>query len=115
MARTKTTTQRGLGWRHQQDRDRLLRNHIDGTPCWWCNQPMYRNPENNWDAKALAADHSKSRAFHGTNGNHADRPLHDTCNKQRGNGSRDHQRPAITGRPIATKTPADPRLMPWPW
>lgn len=76
---------------------------------------MYRNPENNWDSKALAADHSKSRAFHGTNGNHADRLLHDTCNKQRGNGSRDHQRPAITGRQPAGEHETDPRVMPWPW
>ncbi|VFA94761.1 Uncharacterised protein [Nocardia farcinica] len=82
----RTTTQKGLGWRHQQQRKRLLAQLRDGEPCWWCGLPMYR-------VQALAADHSKARA-HG--GQHADRLLHDKCNKARGAGDRDHLRPALT-------------------
>ncbi len=91
---TKTTTQRGLGWQHQQDAARLLRHHIDGTRCWWCGLPMFRDIARNWDGKRLAADHSKARAFGGTR---ADRLLHGNCNSQRGDGSRDHQRPVVLG------------------
>lgn len=114
MARTKTTTQRGLGWRHRQDRDRLIRNHIDGTPCWWCNQPMHgdRNYTANWDNAKLEADHSTARSL---GGKVADRLLHMTCNRQRGDGRRDHQRPAITGRQPVGEHETDPRVMPWPW
>ena len=83
----KTTTQRGLGWKHQKNRVRLLHKHRDGARCWWCGEPMYK-------AQDLAADHTKSRALH--NGTNADRLLHDLCNKQRGDGSRDHLRPALT-------------------
>lgn len=96
MPRTtaKTTTQRGLGWKHQQDAARLLRQHTDGTLCWWCSLPMFKAPHlaRNWDSKQLGADHSKARAFGGTR---ADRLLHGNCNSQRGDGSRDHQRPVI--------------------
>uniref|UniRef100_A0AAU8GM67 HNH endonuclease n=1 Tax=Mycobacterium phage JustASigh TaxID=3158894 RepID=A0AAU8GM67_9CAUD len=91
----KTTTQKGLGWDHQLHRDRLLLRHVDGTLCWWCGRKMFRDPTRNWDGKPLHADHSRSRATHGTTGNPADRLLHDTCNKQRGDGSRDDQRPAL--------------------
>ncbi|WP_306357442.1 MULTISPECIES: hypothetical protein [unclassified Nocardia] len=87
MAR-RTTTQKGLGWRHQQQRAALLARHRDGTPCWWCGEPMYR-------VQQLAADHTLSRAHGGTV---ADRLLHDLCNKERGDGSRDHLRPALTRR-----------------
>jgi hypothetical protein len=56
---------------------------------------MYRDPKKNWDRKALHADHSKSRSRHGKTNNAANRLMHDTCNKQRGNGARDHLRPAL--------------------
>ncbi|EEI18046.1 hypothetical protein HMPREF0298_0162 [Corynebacterium lipophiloflavum DSM 44291] len=36
MSTKPSTTARGYGWRHQKQRDRLLYNHQDGTPCWWC-------------------------------------------------------------------------------
>lgn len=57
---------------------------------------MFKEPllERNWDGKQLAADHSQPRAFGGTR---ADRLLHGNCNSQRGDGSRDHERPVILG------------------
>ncbi len=81
-----------LGRAHRNNRDRLLRAHTDGTACWWCGQPLYRDAGRNWDEQALAADHTLARAKGGTK---ADRLLHATCNKQRGDGSRDHTRPAL--------------------
>ncbi|MCK0517881.1 hypothetical protein [Williamsia sp. DF01-3] len=116
--RTKTTTQKGLGYDHQRQAARLKRTHVDGTPCWWCNKPMYLEAERNWDREVLAADHTHTRA---TGGTKADRLLHGRCNKQRGDGSRDHLRPAITGEsPTETaKTPAGRLVghtaMNWPW
>ncbi|WP_019204571.1 HNH endonuclease [Tsukamurella sp. 1534] len=113
----KSTTARGLGWTHQQNRRNLLAKHIDGTPCWWCNRPMYREPAQNFDSAGLEADHSVARA-HG--GHHADRMLHRQCNRERGDGTRDDQRPAITGTDQTTHQPPEasalaPRHMPWPW
>ncbi|GAB4582610.1 hypothetical protein Ntsu_04420 [Nocardia sp. IFM 10818] len=85
MTRRRTTTQKGLGWKHQQQRARLLAQLRDGDACWWCGLPMYR-------VQALAADHEQARAHGGTE---AGRLLHELCNKQRGDGSRDHLRPAL--------------------
>lgn len=101
MATTKSTTERGLGWSHQEQREHLMRLHVDGTLCWWCNAPMYRDPARNFDHAALNADHSKSRADGGTK---ADRLLHGKCNKSRGKGLRDHLRPALGPQPNATIT-----------
>ena len=53
---------------------------------------MYRNPAHNPDERGLAADHTVTRA---SGGRRADRLLHSTCNEQRGDGTRDYQRPAI--------------------
>lgn len=103
-AKQRNTTQRGLGWTHQKQRARLLTKHTDRTVCWWCGEPMYRDPKRNpdYDPRStdpdngkLAADHSHARAHGGT---HADRLLHGRCNKERGDGSRDHQRPALLKR-----------------
>lgn len=107
----RTTTQAGLGWNHQQTRDRLLRRLKPGDTCWWCGRPMDRT-------HALDADHSTSRS-HG--GQHADRLLHARCNRQRGDGNRDHRRPALhtadslTALPIRLTTGEDdPRWTPPP-
>jgi hypothetical protein len=100
-ARPKSTTQKGLGYDHQVHRDRLLLRHVDGTLCWWCGRKLFREPSRNWDGKPLAADHSKARAIHGIAGNKADRLLHEICNKQRGDGSRDDQRPALNPDVVA--------------
>lgn len=89
-----STTSRGLGWDHQKNRARLMRSHTDGTPCWWCGRGMYRDKTKNWDSQPLEADHTQARSQGGTK---ADRLLCSTCNRQRGDGSRDHLRPALTG------------------
>lgn len=89
--RNLTRTQRGLGHSHDIIRKGLMARHKDGTPCWWCGKPMYRDKQSNWDHKPLAADHTKARAHGGTK---ADRLLHFTCNSQRQSGERDHLRPA---------------------
>ncbi|MDO5534150.1 MAG: RNase adapter RapZ [Propionibacteriaceae bacterium] len=90
----KTTTERGLGHEHQQQVARLLRGHKDGTPCWWCAQPMYRDKVRNWDGRALHGDHSDPRSNGGTR---ADRLLHGTCNVRRKAGRHDDVRPAVLG------------------
>jgi hypothetical protein len=73
-----TTTQKGLGWAHQKVRAALLRDLIEGTPCEWCGEPMYTNQQ-------LEADHSLARSHGGTR---ADRLLHKTCNRKRGDGTK---------------------------
>ncbi|QDF17177.1 HNH endonuclease [Gordonia phage William] len=94
--------ERGLGQPHKNQVKHLKASHVDGTPCWWCGRPMYLDRTRNWDhdptstdraSGSLAGDHTHARAHGGT---HADRLLHGTCNKQRGDGRRDHQRPALT-------------------
>lgn len=55
---------------------------------------MYRAPERNWDERKLEGDHSIARSRGGTR---ADRLLHSTCNRRRGAGDHDDQRPALTG------------------
>ncbi|OBK61226.1 hypothetical protein A5656_12115 [Mycobacterium gordonae] len=119
-SRKANTTARGLGWAHQQQVAALLRALVDGTLCWWCALPMFRNKLRNWDQRTLAGDHEVPR----TRGGHkANRLLHATCNEQRGDGTRDHLRPALTGthpsewQGQAGQTAADdldPRLLPWP-
>lgn len=55
---TKTTTQRGYGYKQQQiPRKNLIHNLVDGTECEYCARPMYRNPDKNFDGAALEADH----------------------------------------------------------
>lgn len=102
----KTTTERGLGWKHQRARERLLSVHRDGAACWWCGRPMYRDKNRNFDGQALAADHELARA-HG--GDAAGRLLHGSCNSSRGDGSRDAQRPALSPDSLTpTRSPARP-------
>ena len=89
-----TTKSRGYGYDHERQRLRLLRNLRDGDPCWWCGRPLHRDRDRNFDGRSLNADHGVSLAKGGTK---ADRLLHDTCNKQRGDGSRDALRPSANG------------------
>lgn len=105
-AQPRTTTQKGLGYRHQKTRDRLLREHSDGTPCWWCGEPMYKDKTRNPDGLSLAADHSTARAVGGKD---ADRLLHGSCNSARGDGANDVNRPAL--RAVSSKVGA--RLLDW--
>lgn len=112
MGTTKSAHQRGLGHAHRKQREHLLRQLTDGTPCWWCNKPLHHHPTNNWDHAPLEADHTLARSQGGTR---ADRLLHMTCNRERGDGTRDHQRPATTGTPIPTTTdPLGHTALPWP-
>lgn len=101
---TKTTTERGLGWNHQKQREYLLRIHVDGSLCWWCGDPMYRAAARNHDEASLEADHSVARS---QGGKKADRLLHSTCNRSRQEGNRDSQRPALRAQPR-------PDVFPWP-
>lgn len=77
---------RELGRAHKARVAALKRAHVRGTPCWWCGEPML-------DVDGLDGDHSKSRSKH--QGSIADRLLHASCNRQRGDGSHDEDRPAL--------------------
>lgn len=112
-----TTTQRGLGHDHRQNRERLLTRHVDGRRCWWCAKPMFKDAKRNWDGFALEADHTKGRARFGPGKTRADRLLHKTCNIQRGDGTKDHERPALVGTVDTSVLDTDlgPLAMGWPW
>lgn len=86
----KTAAQRGYDHRHQQVRRRLMARLKDGQACEWCGQPMYRKPEQNFDHAPLEADHTLDLKHHGPGD--ADRLLHRTCNRSRGDGN-DHRKP----------------------
>lgn len=121
------TTQRGLGWLHQQAVQALKNRHIDGKPCDWCGRPMFVDRTRNWDynpegshlSGMLQGDHSgmpRSEALRrGVRVPPPDRLLHAECNRQRGTGGNDHL--AANG---GTQTYQDDgsghtRSMPWPW
>lgn len=55
---------------------------------------MFKDPARNFDGKTLEGDHSEARS---RGGRKADRLMHSTCNRQRGDGSKDELRPAVTG------------------
>nr|WP_033097028.1 hypothetical protein [Rhodococcus sp. p52] len=102
----KSAARRGLGAPHRRQREILLGRHVDGAPCYWCAEPMFRDASRNPDGQPLEADHSLSRAHGGTK---ADRLLHSVCNRQRGDGSRDHLRPAVTGETLEAEGAEDDR------
>lgn len=116
-----TTKQKGLGWRHRNHREALLRKHTDGAACDWCGRPMYRDRTRNWDHNPTSTnpDNGKLHADHaGISRNEAlrkgqpiplpNRLLHGTCNIQRGDGGNDH---LATGKQAHTHQLA----MAWPW
>ena len=114
---------RGLGHDHRRQRARLInllkaKTRAGATiRCWWCGEPLHAEPALNPDGKPLEADHSKPRSRYGTDHNPADRLLHHRCNRERGDGSRDHLRPAVAGqdaRPAAADGVLGHRAMPWP-
>lgn len=72
-----TTTQRGYGTNHQTNRRNLLYNLTPGTECEICGEPMYADPERNFDGAMLEADHEQ-----GDKTRLANRLLHRTCNRQ---------------------------------
>ena len=92
------TTRSGLGWAHKQVRASLLRRLVDGTPCAWCGQPMFKSQQ-------LHADHTVPRSQGGTR---ADRLLHARCNLERGDGSGPPRRgPGPSGVPPPTRVSRD--------
>lgn len=119
MART--TTQKGLGWRHKQAVEELRRKHRDGAPCEWCGRPMYLERTKNFDYKpdgshlsgVLHGDHShmsRSESIRrGVPVAPPDRLLHGECNRQRGAGVNDH---LAASRGVE---PSDGLTMAWPW
>lgn len=130
--RRKTTTEKGLGWRHRQAVDGLKRRHIDGTPCFWDGRPMYLDRTRNWDydpnssnptSGELQGDHEMSRAEALRQGVQIPLPnrlMHAECNRQRGDGRNDHLAWGNSGRPPVMDMPSDAAvtehlLMPWPW
>lgn len=90
-SKAKGTTERGYGWKHQKQRERLLRAHKDGAPCSHCGKPMYRDPARNFDGAPLEAQHADALA------NHADKQraplaselMHRFCNRSLGDGTRE--------------------------
>lgn len=120
----KTTTEKGLGWHHQQAVEELKRKHVDGSACEapWCGRPMWLDPKLNYDYDksapkrrgngVLQGDHSKiSRAESLRRGEKPlppDRLLHAECNRMRGEGLNDHR-----FAPAEPDTPYAP-AMPWP-
>jgi hypothetical protein len=102
LAAFATTTARGLGHEHQQQRARLLADTPDGMPCPLCHQPMY--PQS--DPSSVHADHTLPRSLGGTI---ADRLVHARCNMSRGNGTR-RRRPPRVPRPalvVEVRTPTN--------
>lgn len=116
-----TTTQQGVGWRHQQAVAALWRKHADGAPCQWCGKPMWRDPTRNWDYDPNRPGSGKLQGDHGAMTRAEavrrgvpiplpDRLLHRMCNGQRGDGVNDHL--AAVNRAV---TQQEPLVMAWPW
>lgn len=106
MSITKTTTQRGYGYNHQTRRDQLLYNHVDGTPCDICGQPMYRDKERNPDHATLEADHRE-----GDKTQLAYRLLHRRCNRAIANHWQEHGPDWYTHQGT---NPTDMERLDWP-
>lgn len=117
----KTTTERGLGWRHQQAVAGLFRRHQDGSACDWCGKPMYTEDRKNWDyiegerlSGHLEGDHAamtRAAAMRaGVPVPMPDRLLHRACNRQRSDGVNDHLAVANRGH-----VRGQDRAMDWPW
>lgn len=126
MASTKrkTTTERGLGWKHQQAVAALFRRHQDGSPCDWCGKPMYTEDRKNWDFDPdkpgtghLQGDHGgmtrKAAIRAGVQIPLPDRLLHRVCNQQRSDGVNDHLAVVNRGK-VAEATTTERLVMPWP-
>lgn len=67
---TATTTQRGLGWAHQQERTRQLNALRDGTPCPRCHHPMTRRQQldlDDWPGRVFGGPQVKRLAHAGCN------------------------------------------------
>ncbi len=118
-----SATARGYDHNHREQVRRLHANHIDGTPCWWCGLPMYRDRTRNpdYDPHATRSDGKPDTTSGKLHGEHPDgkdngqlptRLMHGLCNKQRGDGTRDNERPAL--RTVPTQHPLGALAMGWP-
>lgn len=94
---------RELGRAHKARVAALKREHVRGTPCWWCGEPML-------DVEGLDGDHSLARSKHA--GSVADRLMHRPCNQARGDGDHDDERPAL--KAIAQFGACESNLFAWP-
>ncbi|MCX4474825.1 hypothetical protein OOK41_31690 [Micromonospora sp. NBC_01655] len=94
-----TTTDRGLGWEHQQARARALAVLKPGTPCHKCGHPMDKATQK------LDLDHLRPRVYGGTGGPR--RLAHASCNRREGQAigqarrrvAARAQQPAVNSRP----------------
>ncbi|GAS94404.1 uncharacterized protein RMCC_1370 [Mycolicibacterium canariasense] len=114
---------RGYDEAHRAQVRRLISAHIDGTPCYWCGLPMFRDRTKNpdYDPNAMRRDGKPDVTSGQLHGEHPDgkdggklpeRLMHGLCNKQRGNGDRDDERPAL--RLVRTEHPLGNLTMGWP-
>ena len=83
------TTEQGLGWYHQRDRARLLRELVDGTPCplvEWCDGAPMIHPKRCEFGPCfyctLERDHSIARVLGGHDS--PGRLVHSSCNHRAG-------------------------------
>lgn len=95
-ARKKTRQERGYDRRHEKQRERLMRQLVDGAPCGHCGKPMYRDPARNFDGAPLEANHSDPLANYTDKraAPLADELLHRFCNRSLGDYSRQSTPPA---------------------
>lgn len=124
MPTKKTTTEKGLGWKHRQEVENLRLRHKDGSPCEWCGRPLWLDDTKNYDYNP----HGKRRGNGRLQGDHSgmcrsdslrrgekvlppDRLLHAQCNRERGTGINDHRSASY----ISTPNSPDRLAMPWPW
>lgn len=101
--KAKTTTEKGLGWRHEQAVEYLRMVHRDGSPCDWCGREMWLDDSKNYDFDKsdpekrgngrLQGDHSKKSRKESLKAGEKvlppDRLLHAECNRIRGAGMND--------------------------
>ena len=97
----KSTTERGYGWKHQKQRERLMRAHRDGTPCSHCGKPMYRDPDKNFDGAELEAQHVDPLANYDNKlaAPLASELMHRFCNRSLHDGTREVTPPGQTPAP----------------
>lgn len=110
QAKPKQAHERGYDWNHRRNRQRLLYNLVDGIPCPFCGKPLHKSPAQNFDGAALEADLTRDIKHHGQNP--ADRLLHCTCNRSRGDGH-DERSPLQETATTRESTPAGPSG--WGW
>lgn len=90
-----TTTERGLGWAHQQERRRLLPLAYH-RPCPLCGETM-------WPEDRLDLNHVTPRCFGGSTSDGGGEIVHASCNRAEGPRIREELRRATGWRPPREK------------